>query len=83
MDTETAKPPATWRVVLAFLFDLIMAFVVLGYVIASIFGGKSEEGFSLTGGPAFLLFALVIAYFVVFNRFFGGTLWKRIFRVTR
>jgi len=83
MDTETAKPPATWRVVLAFLFDLIMAFVVLGYVIASIFGGKTEEGFSLTGGPAFLLFALVIAYFVVFNRFFGGTLWKRIFRVTR
>ncbi len=83
MDTETVKPPATWRVVLAFLFDLIMAFVVLGYIIASIFGGKTEEGFSLTGGPAFLLFALVIAYFVVFNRFFGGTLWKRIFRVTR
>ncbi|MGV8938109.1 MAG: hypothetical protein ACOH2J_13370 [Allorhizobium sp.] len=83
-ETQTpSRPPATWRVVLAFIFDLIMAFFVLGYGVATVFGGRTEDGFNLTGGPAILLFALVIAYFVIFNRFFGGTIWKRIFRVTR
>lgn len=79
-DTDVGARPATWRVVLAFILDLLMAFVVIGFLVAWMFGGLTEEGFNLTGGPAFLLFGLIIAYFVIFNRFLGGTIWKRILR---
>lgn len=77
------KDVASWRIVLAFLLDLITSFMVLGYVIALIFGGATEKGFSLQGGSALLLFVAIIAYFVVFNRFFGGTIWKRILGAVR
>jgi hypothetical protein len=30
-----------------------------------------------------LMFALVISYFVIGNRFLGGTIWKRILRAQR
>lgn len=33
------------------------------------------------GGPAFLLFALVILYFALFTRYLGGTVWQRLLRV--
>jgi hypothetical protein len=56
---------------------------VLGYAVATVFGGRTEGGFNLTGGPALLMFALIVAYFVVFNRFLGGTIWKRILRAKR
>lgn len=74
---------ASWRIIVAFLLDLITSFLVLGYLIALIFGGTTEDGFSLQGGTALLLFAAVIAYFVVFNRFLGGTIWKRILGAVR
>lgn len=45
-------------------------------------GGLTEDGFGLQGGPALLLFALTIAYFVLFRRFLGGTLWQRILQAT-
>ncbi|WP_428426984.1 hypothetical protein [Pararhizobium sp.] len=82
-DTQFQKGPSTWRIVLAAILDFLTAFFVLGYLVASIFGGKTEEGFNLQGGPAFLMFALVVAYFVVFNKFLGGTIWKRILRAQR
>ncbi|TWF54177.1 RDD family protein [Neorhizobium alkalisoli] len=84
--TETAntgKAPATWRIVLAFILDFFTIFVAAGFLVASIFGGMTEEGFQLNGAPAFLCFALMIAYFVVFNRFFGGTIWKYILKARR
>ena len=74
------RNPSTWRRVLAFILDLITAFAVLGYIIAALTGGTTEGGFQLNGWPALLLFALVIAYFVVFNRFLGGTIWKYILK---
>ncbi|MGG6892874.1 MULTISPECIES: hypothetical protein [Rhizobium] len=82
-DANAETQPATWRIVLAAIFDFLTAFFVLGYIIASIFGGKTEDGFQLHGLPALLLFALIVAYFIVFNRFLGGTIWKRIFRARR
>lgn len=82
-DTNAEMRPATWRIVLAAILDFLTAFFVLGYVIASVFGGKTEDGFKLTGLPALLLFALIVAYFILFNRFFGGTIWKRILRARR
>jgi len=74
------RNPSTWRRVLALIFDLISAFIVLGFLIAKLTGGTTDDGFQLNGWPAFLLFALVIAYFVVFNRFLGGTIWKYILK---
>jgi hypothetical protein len=71
----------TFRKIFASTFDFVMAFWVFGYVIAHLTGGLTGGGFSLKGLPAFFLFALVIAYFVIFNRFFRGTIWRHIFRV--
>lgn len=79
-DTKPAAQPATWRIVLAAVFDFLTAFLVFGYIIASIFGGRTADGFQLDGLPALLLFVLIVAYFILFNRFLGGTLWKRILR---
>ncbi len=82
-DTKPAAQPATWRIVLAAVFDFLTAFLVFGYIIASIFGGRTADGFQLDGLPALLLFVLIVAYFILFNRFLGGTLWKRILRAHR
>lgn len=78
--TNEPKRPSTWRIVLAFILDFFMVFWVFGLLVASIFGGTTEGGFNLSGGPAILLFALMIAYFVIFNRYLGGTIWKRILK---
>lgn len=82
-DTKPAAQPATWHIVLAAVFDFLTAFLVFGYIIASIFGGRTADGFQLDGLPALLLFVLIVAYFILFNRFLGGTLWKRILRAHR
>lgn len=74
---------ATWRIVLAFFLDLITAFVVIGYLVARATGGLTESGFQLEGGPALLFFILLVGYFVICNRYLGGTLWKRILRAVR
>lgn len=72
-----------WKRVLAFLLDLFGSFILFGLIIAKFTGETTEEGFYLTGGSAFLLFALVIAYFVIFNKFLGGTIGKRIFGIAK
>ena len=83
-DVQTPKKaPSTWRLVLAAILDFFTVFLIGGYVIASIFGGKTDEGFNLSGMPALLLFAVIIAYFWIFNRFLGGTIWRHILRATR
>ncbi|MCF1505971.1 hypothetical protein L0F51_19610 [Afifella sp. H1R] len=83
-EPETSRHAvATWRVVLAFILDFFTAFLGLGFLVAWATGGLTEKGFSLEGGPAFLLFAGVVAYYVILNRFFGGTIWKHILRAQR
>ncbi len=81
--TNVPRQPATWRIVLAAILDFFTIFWAAGFLVASIFGGRTENGFALNGGPAFLCFALIVAYFVVFNKFLGGTIWKRILRAKR
>lgn len=83
-DTTTpTKQPSTCRIILAFILDFFTAFFVFGYLVASLTGGVTEDGFKLQGMPAFISFALMVAYFVVFNRFLGGTIWKRILKANR
>jgi hypothetical protein len=72
------KPVATWRKVVAAILDFIFIFWLAGYVIAHFAGGTTDDGFKLEGGPAFLLFAVVVLYFIVFRRFLGGTLFQRL-----
>lgn len=73
---------STWRIVLAAILDFITVFAVGGWVIARFTGGLTENGFSLNGMPAVILFIVIIAYFVVGRRT-GGTLWQRILGARR
>lgn len=72
------RKPATWKLVLAAILDFITAFIVFGFLVAWLTGGLTESGFSLAGIPALIFFLLIIVYFVVFNRFLGGTVWRWI-----
>jgi phosphate/sulfate permease len=76
--SEAAKPIATWRKVLAAIFDFLTVFFVGGYVIGHLTNNVTDEGFHLEGVPALVLFAIIVAYFVLFGRFLGGTLWQRL-----
>jgi hypothetical protein len=48
-------------------------------LIALATGNTTDSGFELNGTPAFLAFALIIAYFILMPRF-GGTIWQRILK---
>ena len=69
---------ATWKKVIAFFINIIGSFLIFGYLIAWFTGGLKWGGFNLNGAPALLVFVLVIAYFIIFNTFLGGTLGKRL-----
>ncbi len=72
-----------FRKVIAGILDFITIFIVAGVGVAYFTGGLTEGGFSLEGWPALLVFAIMIAYFVVFTKFLGGTIWRRILGVGR
>jgi len=59
-DTTTTKFAPTWRKVTAAILDFVTIMFVGGYVIGYLTGNLTEEGFSLKGGPAFILFAVSI-----------------------
>jgi DMSO reductase anchor subunit len=75
---NAAKPVSTWRKVLAAILDFFTMFIAGGYAIAKLVGGTTDGGFQLDGAPALVLFALIIAYFVIGMKYAGGTLWQRI-----
>jgi uncharacterized membrane protein YoaK (UPF0700 family) len=79
-DTPAPHHVPLWRKILAWILDFITIFGLGGYFIAKMTGGLTDHGFNLSGGPALLLLALIIAYFVIGHRFAGGTLWQRILR---
>lgn len=80
---EAPREVATWRIVLAAILDAITAFFVFGFVVAYLFGGMTENGFSLEGWRALLMFGLIVGYFVIFGRYLGGRLWQRILGAVR
>jgi hypothetical protein len=80
-NVNTAKPVSTWRKVFAAIFDFFFIMFAGGYVIAYLTGGLKGDGFNLQGGPALVLFAVIILYFVIFSRYLGGTLFQRLFGV--
>jgi hypothetical protein len=76
--TDIVQPASTWRKVLAGILDTFTIFFVLGYTIAQLTGGVTNEGFKLEGLPALVLFALIAVYFVAGTKYLGGTIWQRI-----
>jgi hypothetical protein len=76
--TLPPKKPATWKLILAGILDFITAFSGFGFLVAWLTGGLTGNGFSLTGAPALVCFLLIIAYFIVFNTYLGGTIWRWI-----
>ena len=80
---EMVERAATWKRVTAAVLDFLTIFFVGGYLIGLATGGTTSEGFSLTGVPAVVLFALIVVYFYVGRRWAGGTLWDRILRIQR
>ncbi|WP_181957706.1 hypothetical protein [Bradyrhizobium uaiense] len=60
------------------MLDFITVFFVGGYAIGAATGQTTKDGFNLTGAPALLPFALILAYFYLGWKVLGGTLWQRI-----
>jgi hypothetical protein len=85
LNVPPAQPAraATWKRVVAAVLDFFTIFYVGGLAIGEIAGGASGGSFELSGWPALALFALVVAYFYLGRRVLGGTLWDRIFRISR
>lgn len=81
--SEQSPPVPTWKKVVAGILDFFTVFIAGGVAIAQFTGDMTESGFSLEGWPAAVLFAIVIAYFVICNKFLGGTLWQRVFGINR
>ena len=63
------------RRALAVIIDTILLAIV-GYVIALATGNTTTSGFELQGGPAFLLFGIALAYYIVMEATTGQTLGK-------
>lgn len=83
-NTEYRKDPATWRIVSAALLDFFTAFFLLGYIVGWVTDSITPQGgFQLEGWAALVCFALIVAYFIVFDKFLNGTIWKRILRAKR
>jgi len=80
---ETIQKSSLFKRVIAGILDFITVFGGGGYLIARLTGNTSEGGFQLNGAPALILFALIIAYFVIGYKYAGGTIWQRILGVKR
>jgi len=61
----------------AAIIDTALLFIV-GYLIASVTGGTSAQGFQLSGGPFFIWLVIALAYYIVMEAQSGVTLGKRL-----
>jgi hypothetical protein len=80
---ENPKPPPNWKIITAAILDFVLAFLLFGTIIAKMTGNTNENGWHLNGWPAALLIALIVAYFVIGNRMFGGTVYKHLLGTAR
>jgi hypothetical protein len=78
-----AKPVATWRKVVAGILDTLCVFFIAGFAVGYLTGGITPDGhgFELKGMPALIVLFTVGAYFAIFTKFLGGTVWQRLLRV--
>ena len=69
------EPVGVGRRAVAIIIDSILLGIV-AYLVASVTGGTTSEGFQLSGAPAFLVFLVAMAYYVVMEKTSGATLGK-------
>ena len=69
------------RKIIAGVLDFITIFVVAGVGVAYFTGGLTDGGFELDGWPALVMFVIMIGYFVIFQKYLGGTIWRRVLGV--
>jgi hypothetical protein len=81
--TDSIAPAPVWKRGVAATLDFFTAFFLFGWLIGYFTGHTTENGFNLNGGPALLLFVVIVAYFFIGRRYAGGTLWDRILRIGR
>jgi uncharacterized RDD family membrane protein YckC len=65
----------------AFFIDLVGSYLIFGYIIGLIDSGATANSISYNGWYDVIAIVLVYLYFFTFDRYLGGTLGKRIFRV--
>lgn len=65
------------RRAVAVIIDMIIFFII-GYIIALFTDDTTSAGYQMEGGPAFLLFLLVLLYYVVLEATLGATLGKML-----
>ncbi|MBI2268589.1 MAG: RDD family protein [Candidatus Blackburnbacteria bacterium] len=75
------KNAPTWKKVTAFIIDLVLSFYVLGYVTALGFGRTQGSSFEIEGLPTIIVFLAVFLYFVLMNKYFSGTIGKKLLRI--
>lgn len=80
-DRSCSTCPSTWKKIGAFFIDFWGCFLIFGFAVAYFSGNLTNEGFSLEGAPALFSFFLIISYFVIMGRYFGGTFGKKIFGI--
>src|SRR2546423_1712198 len=70
----------------AVIIDAVLVFIVLGTIVALVFGqahhSHGSYHFNLHGGPAVLWVALSLAYWTICERLWGMTIGKRLFGIT-
>jgi uncharacterized RDD family membrane protein YckC len=74
------EPVGVARRAVAVLVDSILLFVV-GYAIAAMAGGTTQEGFHLQGLPFFLWLVISLGYYIVMEATLGATLGKLAMRL--
>jgi uncharacterized RDD family membrane protein YckC len=70
-----AKPVGVGLRAVAGIVDTVLLGAV-GYLIASVSGGITSDGFELKGGPFFLWLIMAIAYYIVMEAVIGATIGK-------
>ena len=83
MSDASVQPASTAKRVIAAILDFFTVFFGGGWIIGRLTNETTPDGFSLSGGAAFALFALIVVYFYVGRKFAGGTIWDRIFGIAR
>lgn len=62
----------------ALVIDIFISFGIIGYLIGSLTGQTTENGFKLNGLPAVILIVEIILYFVLSKKLFGKTIGQKI-----
>jgi hypothetical protein len=79
----TNTPPSSWRVAIANLLDFFTIALSSGYSVAWNSGTLIPGGFYLEGWSIGLVFGIIVAYFLICNRYLGGAIWAHMLVSTR